>query len=107
MFASVDRLATVGGILPQNSPGTIPVYRLSRDSPPSSRYNAGMTRHRPGYARLEVQIPDALWNELVDESTRTGESLARLVTTMLRQRYKVPQSKLPVPRRPGRKPRRK
>lgn len=64
---------------------------------------ASMVKEREGYRTLFVQLPEALWEALASEADGKHEgNITRTVMHILQERYKVPASKLPKPRRMGR-----
>jgi hypothetical protein len=64
-----------------------------------------MTKKRPGFHDLFAQIPLAVWDALSADAEAKGDSIARVLTEILRRHYKVPADKIPKPKRAGRKPR--
>lgn len=62
-----------------------------------------MVTEREGYRTLFVQIPLPLWQALAAEADRAHDgSLTKAISRILQDRYKVPASKMPKPRRMGR-----
>lgn len=67
----------------------------------------GMVAKRPGYRNLTTQLPDAVWGALYADIQRRGESITQALTRVLSKHYRIPQSRIPPPRRPGRRPKKK
>jgi hypothetical protein len=62
-----------------------------------------MTRKRPGFKNVFVQVPDAVWDAVAADADRRGESFAHVLAEALRRHYKLPASAIPPRRRAGRK----
>lgn len=56
---------------------------------------------------MNTQIPDAIWVALVDEAEASDESVARVLARRLQESYRIPDSKIPKPKRVGRKPKKR
>lgn len=63
-----------------------------------------MARPRNEYKNVTTQLPDAIWAALVAEAESNGESIAKLLSSILAKRYRVPADQLPKPKRTGRRP---
>lgn len=80
----------------------LPLYRRE-----FFHYNSRMVSERDGFHNLNTQIPESVWEALVADADATGESIAKVVTRKLAAAYKIPDSKIPKPRRAGRKPKKR
>lgn len=63
-----------------------------------------MPRRKPGYHDMTVQVPDAIWQALVEASERENRSVSYLVNQMLGEQFNVP---VPRTKGPGRPPKKK
>lgn len=63
-----------------------------------------MVAKRPGYRNLTTQLAQAVWEALYADMQRRGESITIAVNRILARHYRIPQSKIPPSRRPGRRP---
>lgn len=63
-----------------------------------------MTKRRPGYHNLSLQIPEVLWVALWREAEESGDSASKVLTRILARHYKVGKEEMPKPRKAGRPP---
>lgn len=63
-----------------------------------------MTKGREGYHTATTHIARVLWNRMVAEAERTGESITQVHNRRLQQVYKVRDEEMPKRKRAGRKP---
>lgn len=66
-----------------------------------------MTAEREGYRYFGAHLADAVWEALLADAERSGESVTKQLNEVLRAYYKIPAAEMPRPKRVGRKPKKK
>lgn len=63
-----------------------------------------MVVKREGYRYLSTQLAQAVWDALANDAEVRGQSMAQRLNEVLAKVYRIPASKIPPRRRPGRRP---
>lgn len=63
-----------------------------------------MVKPAPGYRVLFAEIPEVLWQKMLEESEGTGEPVNKMLARILAKHYRVAVKDLPKPKRMGRPP---